>query len=111
MTTRKRSARAPSGRPVLRTDVPALVAFLFGYLHQDLLQEHASPEAALRAFMAAASLEERERLIADWRTFHSRTSGWPLAALRRALIDLGSAWVPPTRARLEALFAAITRLD
>jgi CdiI immunity protein len=111
MSPRKRTPRASSGKPVLRTDVPALVAFLSGYLHQDLLEEHASPEAALHAFMAVASPAERERLAADWHTFYTRTAAWPLTAVRRALADLGSAWVPPTRSRLEALFATIPRLD
>jgi hypothetical protein len=111
MSARKRAARTSSSKPVLRTDVPALVAFLSGYLHQDLLEEHASPEAALRAFMVAATPAERERLAADWHTFHTRTAAWPLPAVRRALTDLGSAWVPPTRSRLEALFAKIARLD
>jgi hypothetical protein len=111
MSGRKRSARPSSGRAVSRTEVPALAAFLSGYLHQDLLAEHASPEAALHAFMEAATRAERDQLAVDWHTFHTTTAAWPLTAVRRALTDLGSAWVPPTRSRLEALFARIARLD
>jgi hypothetical protein len=111
MSMRKRPANKSSLRPVLRSEVPALVAFLAGYLHQDLLEEHASPDGALRAFMEVATAEERQRLAGDWHIFHSRTATWPLAAVRHALSDLGSAWVPPTRSRLEALFAKITRPD
>ena len=38
-------------------DYPALTQLLGGYYHQDWREDHASPEAALRAFVADTSAE------------------------------------------------------
>ena len=83
---------------------PVLRAFFGGYLHQDFVVEHGSPEAAARAFRGDAGDEDARNLTGEWQRFNEETRGWSLRALRRALTDLGAAWAPASRDELAALF-------
>ena len=85
-------------------DFPELERVFSGYLHEDLVAEYGSPEAALRAFHDDAS-------PAEWRRF--RREARRLAALAllhdfdhiRAMVRrLGSRWTPPS---LEALISLL----
>ncbi len=88
---------------------PALASFGRGYLHQDFLEEHGSPEAALEAFLADATPGEARRLAREWQDFALRLRGRPPAVVRRLLAaELGTAWSPRSGARVVALFS---RLD
>lgn len=86
---------------------PHLSTFLAGYLHQDFTLDHKTPAAALRAFLAEASTEEREALGRDWRSFLDASSGLQWRYLRAAFLQLGGAWQPASRAALLALFEAL----
>ena len=46
-------------------DYPQLRQFFEGYLHEDFMQEHRSPQGALRAFEADASAAELRRFRAE----------------------------------------------
>jgi CdiI immunity protein len=66
-------------------DYPALTQLLGGYYHQDWREDHATPEAALQAFVSDASSEtvaaaanEIDRLL---------TAGYDPAALAQLLAD------------------------
>jgi hypothetical protein len=89
---------------------PALASFGRGYLHQDFLEEHGSPEAALEAFLADASPAEARRLAREWQDFAQRVRGRPPAVVRRLLAtELGTAWSPRSAARVVALFSRLDR--
>lgn len=89
---------------------PALASFGRGYLHQDFLEEHGSPEAALEAFLADASPGEVRRLAREWQDFALRLRGRPPAVVRRLLAaELGTAWSPRSAARVVALFSRLDR--
>ena len=110
MKPRKRPATSPPSDHAAwtRDALPALTGFLRGYLHEDFLEEHGSAEAAARAFRDAASPAELEALEADLDTLAQAVSDLPIARIRRLLVDeLGSAWIPGSRAELERLIAAL----
>lgn len=90
-----------------RDEVPMLVAFLQGYLHQDLADEHGTPSRAFDAFWADASTAERQRFLKDWARFMRASRGvrWPV--VRAALGGLGASWTPPTRQAFTALERAV----
>lgn len=98
-------ARALSS--IRRDDVPMLAAFLRGYLHEDLADEHGTPSRAFDAFWADASSVERQRFLKDWARFMRASGGvrWP--AVRAALGGLGASWTPPTRQAFTALERAV----
>ena len=84
---------------------PALRRVFGGYLHEDVLAEHGSAEAALRAFRADASPAELRRFRKDITRFLAQTATLDLDELRRILYKLGCRWVPPSH---EALIALLT---
>jgi hypothetical protein len=92
-----------------RPPYPALRAFCRGYLHEDAIVEHGGAAAAARAFREDASAGERQAVAAEWRRFAVETHGWPLARVRAQFTGtLGAAWLPATRAEVEALGRALT---
>jgi hypothetical protein len=84
---------------------PELRRVFGGYLHEDVLAEHGSAEAALRAFRADASPAELRRFRKDITRFLAQTASLDLDELRRVLYGLSCRWVPPSR---EALIALLT---
>jgi hypothetical protein len=85
--------------------VPELRRVFGGYLHEDVLAEYGSAEAALRAFRADASATELRRFRRDVTRFLAQTATLDLDELRRVLYGLGCRWVPPSRAALIALLS------
>jgi len=90
-----------------RAAFPELQRFFSGYLHEDFVEEHGTPEGALRAFVAEASDAERKRLreeagrlleIAEWEDFDE---------LRARLAALGAKWAPRSRAALLKFLSAL----
>jgi len=66
-------------------DYPALTQLLGGYFHQDWREDHASPDAALQAFISdasaatvAAAANEIDRLL---------SAGFDATALAQLLVD------------------------
>lgn len=98
MTSPKRSRRR----------FAALEDFCLGYLHQDFVAVHGTPERAMDAFVAEAGTGDLARLARDWRAFDASQQSKPLAARVAALERLGCAWVPTHWVDVQALFA---RLD
>ena len=84
---------------------PALRRVFGGYLHEDVLAEHGSAEAALRAFRADASPADLRRFRKDVTRFLAQTASFDLEELRAALYQLGCRWIPSSR---EALVALLT---
>jgi hypothetical protein len=82
---------------------PELRRVFGGYLHEDVLAEHGSAEAALRAFRADASPPELRRFRKDITRFLVQTATLNLDELRRVLHQLGCRWVPPSREALTTL--------
>ena len=87
-------------------DYPQLRQFFEGYLHEDFVQEHRSPEGALRAFEADASAAELRRFRAEAKRLLARVESEELDAIRDLLAKLGSAWTPRSRAAVTKLLAA-----
>ena len=84
---------------------PELQRVFAGYLHEDVLVEHGSPEAALRAFRADAAPAEERRFRREVQRFLTQTKTLDFDAVRALLRELGSRWMPPSR---EALIAVLT---
>ena len=84
---------------------PGLRRVFGGYLHEDVLAEHGSAEAALRAFRGEASPAELRRFRKDITRFLAQTATLDLDELRDVLSELGCRWIPPSR---EALIALLT---
>jgi hypothetical protein len=82
---------------------PALRRVFGGYLHEDVLAEHGSADAALRAFRADASPADLRRFRRDVTRFLAQTATLDLEELRGVLHQLGCRWIPPSRDTLVAL--------
>ena len=87
-------------------DYPQLRQFFEGYLHEDFVQEHKSPEGALRAFEADASAAELRRFRAEAKRLLARVESEELSTIRDLLAKLGAAWTPRSRAAVAKLLAA-----
>ena len=90
---------------VTASSFPGLRRVFGGYLHEDVLAEHGSAEAALRAFRGEASPTELRRFRKDIARFLAQTATLDLDELRDVLSELGCRWIPPSR---EALIALLT---
>ena len=84
---------------------PTLRRVFGGYLHEDVIAEHGSADAALRAFRADASPADLRRFRKDITRFLAQTATLSLDELRGVLHRLGCRWIPPSR---EALVALLT---
>jgi hypothetical protein len=82
---------------------PQLADFAAGYLHQEYVIEHASPEGARDAFLSAADAGERSRFAAEAARFLDAAAASPWDEVRHAWDKLGGAWTPPDRRALERL--------
>ena len=89
-------------------DLPALTAFARGYLHEDVLAEHGTPEAAASAFARDASPDERHQLIAELERLTTALAESPPNRLKRFFThNLRAAWTPETVDDLRSLIARI----
>jgi len=68
-----------------------------GYLHEDFVVEHGTPDAALRAFLVDASVAERRRFSREVSRFLEETSALPMEDVRNLLARMGSRWAPASR--------------
>ena len=84
---------------------PELQRFFAGYLHEDVLVEHGSPKAALRAFRADAAPADERRFRREVKRFLTQTSTLDFDKVRALVHQLGSRWTPPSR---EALIEVLT---
>ena len=105
---RKTTSRKQRTAPLTAAALPHLSAFLSGYMHQDFLHDYDSPADALAGFLAECSPAERQALTTNWRTFRAATKEHPWRDARNAFSALGGAWLPPSRAALDALFSALS---
>ena len=86
------------------SDFPELQRVFSGYLHEDFTQVHATPAAALRAFLGDANPSERRRFVREVKRFLDRIDGLDDEALSALVASLGSRWAPSSR---EALIAVL----
>ena len=84
---------------------PELRRVLTGYLHEDLVAEHGTPEKALQAFRADANPAERRRFKKEATRFLDRTRALDFDQVRDLLNQLGCRWMPPSREALVALLS------
>ena len=92
------------------SDFPELQRVFSGYLHEDFTRVHATPAAALRAFLGDANPSERRRFVREVRRFLDRIEDLDDEALSAFVASLGSRWAPSSReALIEVLVGAITR--
>ena len=88
-------------------EFPELERVFSGYLHEDFAVEHATPEAALRAFRNEASPAEWRRFQRDAKRLADFASHRPFDEVRELLQRLGSRWIPPSREALSALLTSV----
>jgi contact-dependent growth inhibition (CDI) system CdiI-like immunity protein len=84
---------------------PELRRVFSGYLHEDVLAESGSVDAALRTFWADAAPDERRRFQHEVVRLLALTAPLELDDMRDLVHQLGSRWIPPSR---EALVALLT---
>lgn len=89
------------------SEFPELQRVFSGYLHQDFLEEHGTPAAALRAFLDDANATENRRFRTEARRFLERIDGVDLSEVRAFLLALGSCWTPPSRKALTRLMSDV----
>jgi CdiI immunity protein len=90
--------RTPSGFPELQR-------VFSGYLHEDVLAEYGSPEAALRAYRDDAAPAEVRRFRREAKRLLAQSRTLDFDKARALIHQLGSRWIPPSR---EALIALLT---
>jgi CdiI immunity protein len=84
---------------------PELRRVFNGYLHEDLVAESGSAEAALRTFWGEAAADERRRFQREVRRLLAQTAALDFDDVRDLIELLGCRWVPPSR---EALVRLLT---
>ena len=91
------------------SDFPELQRVFSGYLHEDFSAVHATPAAALRAFLHDANPSERRRLVREVKRFLDRTAALDDETLSAFVARLGSRWAPPSREALIAVLIEVVR--
>ena len=95
-----------------QSDLPALRAFVGGYLHQDFVADHKTPAIALNAYCREASRKEILELENDLDSFISKTGGMDFGAVRELFVrEFCSGWLPPNRAALSRLLRLVQAWD
>jgi hypothetical protein len=79
------------------SDFPERGRAFTGYLHEDFLEEHDTPAAALRAFQDDAGQPEKQRFRSEARRFLDRTAGLDFNEVCTLIARLGCRWTPPSR--------------
>jgi hypothetical protein len=85
-------------------DFPLLSQFVAGYLHQDFVIDHKTPEGARDAFLDDASDWERLAFLKEVHRFLTEAEGRPWAEVKAAFSSMGGAWTPRSRLALATLF-------
>ena len=91
-------------KPLRASNFPELHRVFAGYLHEDFVQEHGTPEAALASFLTDANEAERRRFMAEARRFLEATASLEFDEVRTLIERLGSRWVPTSRDELVTWF-------
>jgi hypothetical protein len=86
---------------------PALERVFSGYLHEDFAAEYGSAEAALRAFRDDASPAEWRRFQREAKLLVKLIDDRDFDHVCHVLRQLGSRWVPPSRAALIAVLTSV----
>ena len=92
-------------RPTV-SDFPELQRVFAGYLHEDFLEQHGTPSAALRTFREDADPAERQRFAREVEQFLACTPTLDFSDVRDLVARLGCRWLPPSREALAALLTA-----
>lgn len=87
-------------------DYPALSQFLAGYLHEDFVLDHKTPEGARDAFLKDANAKERAAVRKDLERFLAEGDAAAWSAVRSDFSALGGAWTPKSRAALTSFAEA-----
>ena len=93
MSAAKKRASAPD-------QFPALMQFLSGYLHEDFVLDHKTPEGARDAFLKDANARERAAVADEFERFLATAQTLSWANVRSGFSALGGAWTPKSRAAL-----------
>ena len=86
-----------------RADYPALREFFPAYLHQDFAEEYSSAADAVQGFLADASAEEILQVKGEWQALRQAFRQRPLREIRKAITNLGGAWVPEDQGHLKEI--------
>ena len=81
---------------------PALAQFLSGYLHEDFMLDHKTPEGARDAFLKDANARERAAVQKDLDRFLATSETLAWTNVRADFGALGGAWTPKSKAALAA---------
>ena len=95
MSAAKKRTRAPAP-----DTFPALTQFLSGYLHEDFVLDHKTPEGARDAFLNDANARERAAVAHEFEQFLATTHTLSWTDVRTGFSALGGAWTPNSRAAL-----------
>jgi len=100
-------------RPAPRLDAAhrdALIAFVRGYLHEDVLAEYGSAEGAAHAFAQDASEAERRLVAEALEHVGSRVQSEPAQQIGGVFRDeFRSAWMPSSGAEVLTLARALRK--
>ena len=91
---------AAKKRASARDQFPALMQFLSGYLHEDFVLDHKTPEGARDAFLKDANARERAAVADEFERFLATAQTLSWANVRSGFSALGGAWTPKSRAAL-----------
>jgi hypothetical protein len=87
---------------------PVLTSLVRGYLHEDFPDVHGSVLAAVAAFCADASPDERRKLVRELETLVKWSAGRPAQDMQNFLTsELGSRWEPASRDEILELLQAV----
>ena len=87
---------------------PVLTSLLRGYLHEDFPEVHGSVLAAIAAFCADASPEERRTLTRELEMLARWAAGRPTREVRSFVTKgLGSRWEPASRDEILEMLEAV----
>ena len=87
------------------SEFPRLKQVFSGYLHEDFLDDYATPGEALRAFQEEADETEHRQFRKESQKFLERTKSLELRDVRALLSRLGCRWIPPSRKALVTLLS------
>jgi hypothetical protein len=93
---------AAKKREATADEFPALSQFLSGYLHEDFVLDHKTPEGARDAFLKDANARERAAVQKEIQQFLTNSATLTWTDARTGFGALGGAWTPKSRAALEA---------
>jgi hypothetical protein len=84
-------------------DLPLLVGFFRGHLHEDFEAELVSPEGAARDWLRTLTEEERSAAAREATCLAAALAGVGISGIRSSLGTLGAAWWPEKRGEVVSL--------